>query len=63
MQSTKEAVPARLLTVLDEVSAPLTAGSLRAFDAQVELAGHQPGLVAGDWLRAHGLMPKGDAVR
>ena len=53
----------RLLTVLDAVSARLTTGSLRALDAQVELAGHEPRRVAGDWLRAHGLMPKGGAVR
>jgi hypothetical protein len=53
----------RLMTVLDAVSARLTTGSLRALDAQVELAGHEPGRVAGDWLCAHGLMPTGGAVR
>jgi hypothetical protein len=53
----------RLMTVLDAVSARLTTGSLRALDAQVELAGHEPGRVAGYWLCAHGLMPTGGAVR
>ena len=53
----------RLLTVLDAVSARLATGSLRDLGAQVELAGHEPRRVAVDWLRAHGLMPKGGAVR
>lgn len=52
-----------LLTVLDAVSERLTTDSLRALDARVELAGHAPRLVAEDWLRAQGLMPKGGAVR
>jgi len=38
-------------------------GSLRALDGRVELAGHGPGRVAGDWLRAQGLIAKGGAVR
>ena len=53
----------RLLTLLNAVSARLTTDSLRSLDAQVELAGHEPRLVAGDWLRAHGLMPKGGVMR
>jgi osmoprotectant transport system substrate-binding protein len=53
----------RLLTVLDAVSARLTTESLRDLDAQVELAGHEPRLVAGDWLRAHGLIPEGGVMR
>ena len=52
----------RLLTLLDAVSARLTTDSLRSLDAQVELAGHEPRLVAEDWLRAHGLMQKAGAV-
>jgi osmoprotectant transport system substrate-binding protein len=53
----------RLLSVLNTVSARLTTGSLRALDVQVELAGHEPRLVARDWLRANGLMQKGGVVR
>jgi osmoprotectant transport system substrate-binding protein len=53
----------RLLTVLNAVSARLTTDSLRALDAQVELAGRGPRAVAGDWLRAHGLIQEGGAVR
>jgi osmoprotectant transport system substrate-binding protein len=52
-----------LLTVLDAASARLTTDSLRDLDAQVELAGHEPRLVAGDWLRAHGLRPEAGVVR
>ena len=47
----------RLLAVLNRVSARLGTGALRALDAQVELAGRSPRLVAGRWLRAHGLIP------
>jgi osmoprotectant transport system substrate-binding protein len=47
----------RLLAVLDGVSAQLDTGTLRALDARVELAGQQPRLVAGDWLRERGLIP------
>lgn len=54
---------ARLLTALDAVSARLTTDSLRALDAQVELSGHEPRLVAKDWLRVQGLMPKGGVTR
>jgi osmoprotectant transport system substrate-binding protein len=54
---------ARLLTVLDAVSARLTTGSLRALDAQVELAGHQPRQVAREWLRAHGLTQEPEVMR
>jgi osmoprotectant transport system substrate-binding protein len=49
----------RPLALLDEVSARLTTGSLRALNAQVELAGRDPRLVADGWLRANGLMRKG----
>ncbi len=47
----------RLLAVLNRVSARLDTGTLRALDAQVELAGRSPRLVAGSWLRARGLIP------
>ena len=47
----------RLLAVLDRVSAQLGTGALRALDARVELAGQNPRLVAGSWLRARGLIP------
>jgi osmoprotectant transport system substrate-binding protein len=51
-----------LLAVLNKVSALLDTSALRALDAQVELAGQDPRLVAGRWLRAHGLIPEGGAV-
>ena len=44
-----------LLALLNRVSALLDTGTLRALDARVELAGQDPRLVAGSWLRAHGL--------
>ncbi|HEX6856927.1 MAG TPA: ABC transporter substrate-binding protein [Streptosporangiaceae bacterium] len=47
----------RLLAVLNRVSARLDTDALRALDAQVELAGRSPRLVAGRWLRARGLIP------
>jgi osmoprotectant transport system substrate-binding protein len=47
----------RLLAVLNRVSARLGTGTLQALDAQVELAGRSPRLVAGRWLRARGLIP------
>jgi len=53
----------RLLTLLNAVSARLTTDSLRILDAQVELAGHAPRLVAAGWLRAQGLIPKGGVMR
>jgi glycine betaine/choline ABC-type transport system substrate-binding protein len=53
----------RLLTVLDAVSARLTTGSLRALNAQVELGGDDPRLVAGSWLRAQGLASEGEVSR
>jgi osmoprotectant transport system substrate-binding protein len=53
----------RLLAALNTVSARLTTGSLRALDAQVELRGQDPRLVAQSWLRAHGLIPAGGDVR
>jgi osmoprotectant transport system substrate-binding protein len=49
----------KLLAVLDRVSALLDTGALRALDARVELAGQDPGLVAGNWLRTNGLIPTG----
>jgi len=49
-----------LLAALNKVSALLDTGELRALDARVELAGQDPRLVAGRWLRAHGLIrPRG----
>jgi osmoprotectant transport system substrate-binding protein len=53
----------RLLAVLDTVSARLSTGSLRALDAQVELRGDDPRLVAGSWLRAQGLASEGEVSR
>jgi osmoprotectant transport system substrate-binding protein len=47
----------RLLAVLNRVSARLDTDALRALDARVELAGQNPRLVAGRWLRARGLVP------
>lgn len=52
-----------LVAVLNKVSALLDTGTLRALDARVELAGQDPRLVAGNWLRAHGLIPAGGEVR
>ncbi|MGH3419897.1 MAG: glycine betaine ABC transporter substrate-binding protein [Streptosporangiaceae bacterium] len=45
----------RLLAVLNTVSARLSASSLRALDARVELSGQDPRPVAGSWPRAQGL--------
>ena len=53
----------RLLAVLNAVSARLGTSGLRALDARVELAGQAPRLVAGSWLRAHGLIPAGGGAR
>ncbi len=49
----------RLLATLNKVSALLDTGTLRALNARVEIAGQNPRLVAGSWLRAHGLIPAG----
>jgi glycine betaine/choline ABC-type transport system substrate-binding protein len=49
--------------VLNRVSALLDTGTLRALDARIELAGQNPRLVAGSWLRAHGLIPAGGDER
>lgn len=49
----------KLLAVLDKVSALLDTATLRALDAQVELARHNPRRVAAKWLRAHGLILSG----
>ena len=46
-------------TVLDSVSARLGTSSLRGLDAQVELAGQDPRLVARGWLRGQGLIGAG----
>jgi osmoprotectant transport system substrate-binding protein len=54
---------ARLVAVLDAVSARLDTSSLRALDAQVELAGQDPRRVAGNWLRSRGLAAGKGAVR
>ena len=51
-----------LVAVLNRISALLDTGTLRALDARVELAGQDPRLVAGRWLRAHQLIPEGGAV-
>jgi glycine betaine/choline ABC-type transport system substrate-binding protein len=48
--------------VLNRISALLDTGTLRALDARVELAGQDPRLVAGRWLRTHQLIPEGGAV-
>jgi osmoprotectant transport system substrate-binding protein len=53
----------KLLAVLDKVSALLDTGTLRGLDARVELQGHDPRLVAANWLRAHGLIPQGGDMR
>ena len=52
-----------LVAVLDEVSAHLDTGSLRAMDALVQLSGQAPRRVAATWLRTHGLIPREPAVR
>ena len=51
-----------LVAVFNRISALLGTGTLRALDARVELAGQDPRLVAGRWLRAHQLIPEGGAV-
>ena len=52
-----------LVAVLNRVSALLDTGTLRALDARIELARQNPRLVAGSWLRAHGLIPAGGGAR
>ena len=52
-----------LVAVLNEVSAHLDTGSLRAMDALVQLSGQAPRRVAATWLRTHGLVPREPAVR
>ena len=52
-----------LVAVLNRVSANLDTGTLRALDARVDLSGRDPRLVAGSWLRAHGLIPRGGEGR
>jgi len=54
---------ARLIAVLNMVSARLDTGSLRALDARVELAGQDPRRVAGTWLRSQGLAAGWGSVR
>jgi glycine betaine/choline ABC-type transport system substrate-binding protein len=41
------------------VSVLLDTGTLGVLDARVELGGQDPRLVAGNWLRAQGLIPVG----
>jgi transcriptional regulator with XRE-family HTH domain len=53
----------RLITTLNKVSALLDTGTLRALNGRAALAGQNPRLVAGDWLREHGLIPGGGEVR
>ena len=53
----------RLLTTLNKVSALLDTSTLRALDARVEPARQDARLVAGSWLREHGLIPAGGEVR
>jgi len=48
-----------LIAVLDAVSARLSTSSLRELDSRVELDGRDPRVVAGEWLRAQGLISKG----
>jgi osmoprotectant transport system substrate-binding protein len=52
-----------LVAVHNKVSALLDTGTLRALDARVKLAGQDPRLVAGSWLRTHGLIPAGGDAR
>ena len=52
-----------LAAVLNKVSALLGTGTLRDLDARVELAGQDPRLVAGSWLRAHRLIPAEGGAR
>jgi osmoprotectant transport system substrate-binding protein len=52
----------RLLTTLNKVSALLDTGTLRSLDVRVTIAGQNPRLVAGTWLRSCGLIPAGGAV-
>jgi osmoprotectant transport system substrate-binding protein len=49
----------RLLTGLNNVSALLDTRTLRVLDGRVEIARQNTRLVAGGWLRAHGLIPAG----
>jgi osmoprotectant transport system substrate-binding protein len=51
-----------VVAVLNAVPAPLGAGTLRALDGRVELAGQNPRLAAASWLRAHELIPAGGGV-
>ena len=51
-----------LLAVLNRVSALLDTGTLRALDERVVLKGQDARVVAGSWLRAHGLIPAGGDV-
>ena len=62
-RSTMEQYGPRLLATLNKVSALLGTGTLRALDARVEVAGQDPRLVAGSWLRTHELIPAGGAAR
>jgi len=48
-----------VLAVLDAVSARVSTPSLRALNAQVEMRGENPRLVAGNWLHMYGLASMG----
>jgi osmoprotectant transport system substrate-binding protein len=52
-----------VVALLNVVSALLDAGTLRALDARVALAGQDSGLVACRWLRAQGLTLAGGDVQ
>jgi osmoprotectant transport system substrate-binding protein len=49
----------RVLAVLNSVSARLSTLSMRAMNAQVEMRGENPRLVAGSWLHMYGLASMG----
>jgi osmoprotectant transport system substrate-binding protein len=51
-----------LLAVLNKVSALLDTGTLRDLNARVALKRQDARVVAGNWLRAHGLIPAGGDV-
>jgi osmoprotectant transport system substrate-binding protein len=51
-----------LVALLNVVSDLVDTGTLRALDARIALAGQDPRLVAGSWLRAHGLTLAGGDV-
>jgi osmoprotectant transport system substrate-binding protein len=58
-RATAERYGARLVATLNAVSARLSTPTLTALDAQVELDGLSPNVVAERWLRDQGLTPPG----